>query len=502
MFFSADSISSTSSGLPKLLHHDGSGQLASAAGVEASACFQPAGIACSGSGGAAIVAQPARLAIMTAAATTLLATRLPSIALPPSAFHLALSCLTPLKAPRPDPSATPCAQAGSRTSSPVRNALPNAATTGVTEYSTGWPSRCAIHAASRPPATPSTPPIEHTTSASVLNCSMMFIRRAPVAMRMPISRTRSVTDTSMMFMTPMPPTTSEIAAIEPSSRVSVFWVSDAVSRIEAMLRIWKSVLRWRAVSIASIAACVSSMRVASATCTVMARTKRRPKSRIWPVVSGTKTASSMSPPKEVAPFARQHADDLERHVVDEQVLPDGVRVPEHVVGDGGAEHDHRRVRLDVRPREERAAAHRPVAGERVGLARRRRARLVVGLAGAHGHAAAVLGHGMRDVGHLADRDRIVGHERGVVAGRADVAPARPDHEQIGAHRLDAREHLALAARADREHRDHRAHADDDAEQRQEGAEEIHAQRAQRHLRRFEEVGNEAERAALRERRDS
>ena len=33
---------------------------------------------------------------------------------------------------------------------------------------------------------------------------------APIAMRMPISRVRSVTETSMMFMIPMPPTRSEI----------------------------------------------------------------------------------------------------------------------------------------------------------------------------------------------------------------------------------------------------------------------------------------------------
>ena len=60
--------------------------------------------------------------------------------------------------------------------------------------------------------------------------------RAPVAMRTPISRVRSVTDTSMMFITPMPPTSSEIAATEPSSTVRVFCVSLAVSRIDAVLR--------------------------------------------------------------------------------------------------------------------------------------------------------------------------------------------------------------------------------------------------------------------------
>ena len=40
-------------------------------------------------------------------------------------------------------------------------------------------------------------------------------------MRMPISRVRSVTLTSMMFMMPMPPTSSEMPATEPSRRVMI-----------------------------------------------------------------------------------------------------------------------------------------------------------------------------------------------------------------------------------------------------------------------------------------
>ena len=40
----------------------------------------------------------------------------------------------------------------------------------------------------------------------------MSRRRAPSALRMPISLVRSVTDTSMMFMITMPPTSSEMAA--------------------------------------------------------------------------------------------------------------------------------------------------------------------------------------------------------------------------------------------------------------------------------------------------
>ena len=38
-------------------------------------------------------------------------------------------------------------------------------------------------------------------------------------MRVPISRVRSVTLTSMMFMMPMPPTTSDTPAIAPSNPV-------------------------------------------------------------------------------------------------------------------------------------------------------------------------------------------------------------------------------------------------------------------------------------------
>ena len=49
----------------------------------------------------------------------------------------------------------------------------------------------------------------------------MSRERAPMARRTPISRVRSVTETSMMFMMPMPPTTSETAATPARSVVSM-----------------------------------------------------------------------------------------------------------------------------------------------------------------------------------------------------------------------------------------------------------------------------------------
>ena len=74
--------------------------------------------------------------------------------------------------------------------------------------------------------------------------------RAPMAQRMPISRVRSVTETSMMFMIPMPPTRREIEAMAPSMSDIVRVVSAAVLTRAVRLRTLKSLSapsarRWR-----------------------------------------------------------------------------------------------------------------------------------------------------------------------------------------------------------------------------------------------------------------
>ena len=65
-------------------------------------------------------------------------------------------------------------------------------------------------------AMPIVAPIRQTTTDSTKNCFMMSDRLAPMAIRMPISRVLSDTDTSMMFMTPMPPTSKDTAAMTES----------------------------------------------------------------------------------------------------------------------------------------------------------------------------------------------------------------------------------------------------------------------------------------------
>ena len=59
-------------------------------------------------------------------------------------------------------------------------------------------------------------------------------------MRTPISRVRSVTETSMMFMIPIPPTTSETDATAASSSDITRDDSTRASKISEMLRIRKS----------------------------------------------------------------------------------------------------------------------------------------------------------------------------------------------------------------------------------------------------------------------
>ena len=73
---------------------------------------------------------------------------------------------------------------------------------------------------------------------------------------MPISRVRSVTLTSMMFITPIPPTSSEIAATSPSSVVKTLlvelevsssdpWLSTLKPGSEVFLILWRSSMIWR-----------------------------------------------------------------------------------------------------------------------------------------------------------------------------------------------------------------------------------------------------------------
>jgi hypothetical protein len=69
-----------------------------------------------------------------------------------------------------------------------------------------------------PKIMPTMPPIPQSIPDSMRNWATMLLRCASRLRRIPISRVRSVTVTSMMFMIPMPPTSREMAAMPPSTR--------------------------------------------------------------------------------------------------------------------------------------------------------------------------------------------------------------------------------------------------------------------------------------------
>jgi len=73
----------------------------------------------------------------------------------------------------------------------------------------------------QPKAIPITPPIRLSIADSVKNCRRISDFRAPNAFRKPISRVRSVTVTSIMFIIPIPPTNSEIPPIPLSMIVKI-----------------------------------------------------------------------------------------------------------------------------------------------------------------------------------------------------------------------------------------------------------------------------------------
>ena len=70
-----------------------------------------------------------------------------------------------------------------------------------------------------PKTIPMTPPIRQRMMASVINWMRIALLGAPSAFLVPISLVRSVMETIMMFITPIPPTSNAIPAIREIANV-------------------------------------------------------------------------------------------------------------------------------------------------------------------------------------------------------------------------------------------------------------------------------------------
>src|SRR2546422_8041851 len=100
-----------------------------------------------------------------------------------------------------------------------------------------WSAALSSSPIESPSRMPSTPPISVSVAASTRNCHRISRRVAPMALRTPISRVRSVTETIMIAMRPMPPTSR--ATLESTS---ITRKKAPVSLLNTS-RIWSCVIR-------------------------------------------------------------------------------------------------------------------------------------------------------------------------------------------------------------------------------------------------------------------
>ena len=105
---------------------------------------------------------------------------------------------------------------------------------------TGHPAtNLTTHEAPIPNTTPINPPVTLIRIASIRNWARISRPFAPIDILSPISRVRSVTDTYMMFIIPIPPTSKEIPAIHANNIV----IMSVVEFIIELSSCWERMLK-------------------------------------------------------------------------------------------------------------------------------------------------------------------------------------------------------------------------------------------------------------------
>src|SRR4051794_535451 len=178
----------------------------------------------------------------------------------------------------------------------------------------------------------------------------MSLRRAPTASLRPISRVRSVTETSMMFMMLMPPTTSDTEAIAASSQAIVVVEARCAAIAAAGLLTWKS-LRHRRPS-GGVGAAAPRSGLAPSARLVRHRLDEDVGHGLAVDLAGAAHEAELRGrdrhehdvvlvlPGARRPLLGEHADDLERHARDADLAPDRVVLVEQLLGDGGPDQRH------------------------------------------------------------------------------------------------------------------------------------------------------------------
>ena len=203
-----------------------------------------------------------------------------------------------------------------------------------------------------PASTPAMPPSVLRTIASIRNCACTMNGLAPTDLRMPISRVRSRTETSIMFMIPIPPTSREMP---PSAKVSALKVVVALCALlqDARLILGREVLGIAGRKCVPAAAGPRSSRprrprprTSSSTRTATMDVVRPPSSTRVTIGSGTKIRLSRFSSAS-CPRAGLSADDLELVAPHPHRLADRILAGEEARGRVQAEHDDVAAEADV-----------------------------------------------------------------------------------------------------------------------------------------------------------
>ena len=334
---------------------------------------------------------------------------------------------------------------------------------------------------------PMRPPSSDRTSASTRNWARMSRPRAPIALRMPISRVRSRTETSMMFMIPMPPTMSEIEAMPAEQqrqraadrgRGSSSWVwsktlkssSSVGGEVVAVAQERGDLGAWR-----------RSSGPPSATLTPIVRTLSPPTKYFCTVPIGTMTWSSGSW-KPVPPLGWRMPMTRNGRPPIEISVPRSLGAEPEVVGGRRAEDGDAQVVVDADVGQERALPDLVGADRRVvrrGADDRRRRVLVAG--GDESGWSRPPGA----TPAIAASSAIASASSSVRVVDAAAAAGRADRQQVRAEALEPVRDARGRALADADQGDDRRDADDHAEHRQGRPEPARAQPREREAEQLE-----------------
>ena len=275
---------------------------------------------------------------------------------------------------------------------------------------------------------------------------------APMARRIPISRVLSVTETSMMFMIPMPPTRRLTAATAARSVVMMFVVEATFSAISAVSSNWKLS--------SSSAESERRSRMGLAEKTALHGLQGHHEKIVLVAPHGGASLGGKKTDHAAGEASRADARADHRTVFTEEFPTDRF-----------ADYAHGRARLNFPVLEIPAFRQRAVVDVEIGVRRADDARRPVPAVPDHRDGSGSLRRHPFDPGDLRGKRPHVGK---LEVGRAHrltgaEAHARAQRQLIVPEGFDLFTNRTARAVADRHHRDDRRDADDDAEDRQKTA---------------------------------